>query len=65
MYIAETKERFAWHVEFINRTRSICTPVVMARTNCGFRVLDGNHRLAALFALNLENEISVSAWIGE
>jgi hypothetical protein len=52
-------------VAHIKRTRSLFTRIVLVRTGDSLRILDGNHRLAALFALGLQKDIPVESWLGE
>jgi len=47
------------------KTRKFNAPIVCIRTNEGFKVLDGTHRLSAAFLLKDEITIPLAAWIGE
>lgn len=62
--IAESKPRFLWHMAYIKGTGHLFAPVVLVRTQSGLRILDGNHRIAALFSLEQQDKIPVDAWIG-
>jgi hypothetical protein len=64
-YPVDSKARFAWHKEFIKKTGRLCAPIVVIRTIEGIRFLDGCHRLAAAFSLELHDSIPLDAWIGE
>lgn len=54
-----------WHEARALETRRLCTPITIARTNFGMKLLDGNHRIAALITTGLIHEIPIDAWIGE
>jgi hypothetical protein len=62
--ITNSKERFLWHKAYIERTGTLSAPIVMIRTGNSFRVLDGSHRMAALYSLRLHHSVAVDAWIG-
>jgi len=64
-YPKDSGTRLKWHKEFIKTARNFCTPIVLASSSDGLKLLDGHHRLAALFMLDLENTLEVDTWIGE
>lgn len=59
------RRNLLWHEEFTLKTGRLFAPVTIARTNRGMKLLDGNHRIAALMSLNLHKTIPIDAWIGE
>lgn len=63
--VERSKERFRWHVQFIERARCLCAPVIMVITNDGFRILDGVHRISALISIGLNIEVPIDAWLGD
>jgi len=62
--IPDCKERFGFHVGWVQRTGRLIAPIVIRFTVDGFLVLDGSHRLAALFSLN-RDDILIDAWMAE
>ena len=63
--VVDSKKRFLWHMEYIKRTRKLCTPIVIMRTeSSNFIILDGVHRMSALYALQLHQTVAVDAWTG-
>lgn len=62
--VRDSKMRFNGFVEFIKRTGSIPAPIIGINTDDGLRVLDGNHRLAALTYLGLRGQIQCITWVG-
>lgn len=62
--VSDSKIKFWGLIEYIKRTGVFPAPVVLVRTDGLFRILDGNHRIAALFALGLNNDFPCDAWIG-
>jgi hypothetical protein len=64
--VRKTKERFFGLVKYIERTKKFPAPIITIRTEFNnLRVLDGSHRLAALYALELDDKIPIDAWIGQ
>jgi len=63
-YPKKSRERLAWHKKHIETTRRFCTPITVAITSNGIKILDGHHRVAALFSLGLNDSLPVDAWIG-
>lgn len=49
---------------FIKSTGQLPSPPVTAITPNGVKIFDGNHRVAALFDLGLNNKIPVDTWHG-
>ena len=64
-YPKDSRHRLARNKQLIKTTGRFPAPVVFARTSHGMKLLDGHHRVAALFILELHNTIPVDAWIGE
>jgi hypothetical protein len=54
----------AWHKASILSTGRFCAPVTLARAVGGIKILDGNHRIAALLDLGVQCTVPVDAWIG-
>jgi hypothetical protein len=54
----------AWHKASILSAGSLCAPVTLALAPEGIKILDGNHRIAALLDLGVQGSIYVNAWIG-
>src|SRR6185369_1579068 len=53
-----------WHETHIKETRKLFAPVTIAFTPWGYKILDGSHRIAALFDLGLNDTAPVDAWVG-
>ncbi len=64
-YPKDSRQRLARNKQLIKTTGRFPAPVVFARTSSGMKLLDGHHRVAALFILGLHSTIPVDAWIGE
>lgn len=62
--VRDSKVRFFGFVEFIKRTRTIPAPIIGIKTDDGIRVIDGNHRLAALTHLDFRGSIRCRTWVG-
>lgn len=58
------RQSTAWHKSQILSAGSFCAPVTLALTSEGFKVLDGNHRIAALLDSGLTQTIPLEAWLG-
>ena len=50
--------------EFIQSAGRLYTPAVLVQEPQGYKIMDGNHRVAALFSLNASRQLHVDAWIG-
>ena len=50
--------------DFIERTGRLHTPVVLIKETFGYKIMDGNHRIAALFSLS-RPIWNFDAWIGK
>ncbi len=62
--VADTRNKLVRARNYIARTGQMPVPVILQRDPLGLRVLDGNHRLAAMASLpNAESGI-IDAWIG-
>lgn len=58
------RESFTRSQKFIKRTGRIHTPVVFIVDSGLYQIMDGNHRIAALFSIGL-NGLTIEAWIGD
>jgi hypothetical protein len=61
---APCRNSLLWHEADIQKTGKFRAPVTIAYTPFGLKILDGNHRVAALFPLGLMEIVQVDAWIG-
>ena len=57
-------ESFFRSREFIERTGRLYAPVILIKETFGYKVMDGNHRVAALFAVR-RNILAFDVWTGE
>jgi len=62
--ITNGRQRFFRPRAYIARTGRMPVPVILMQDFGGLRILDGNHRLAALASLRNANSIVVDCWIG-
>ena len=53
-----------WHEVDIQKAGKFRAPVTIAYTPLGLKILDGNHRIAALYTLGLVDTFKVDAWVG-
>jgi len=58
------RESFLGSLKFIQRTGRFYTPVVLITYDGLYQLMDGNHRIAALFSLGV-NGFPIDAWIGK
>lgn len=58
-----SKERFNACADYIKDTGTIPRPIVSLDLGKGYEVLDGSHRLAALFSVNPPNGYVIPSWI--
>lgn len=58
------RDSLLWHEKFITKTGRLSAPVTMVFTTEGFKILDGNHRIASLFTLGIIDTFKVDAWVG-
>lgn len=63
--VQNSKKRFRWHMEYIQRAGCLFAPIIMVVTFDGLRILDGTHRISALFSIYLNDEVPIDAWIGK
>lgn len=63
--IYRSKDRLVGHMRFIVNTGRLCAPIVAVGTIERLRILDGNHRIAALVSLGLNSKIPIEVWLGE
>lgn len=61
--VARTKERFRACASFIARHRAMPRPIILRDLGDSFALLDGNHRVAAMLAVGLQEAFHVPAWI--
>lgn len=59
-----SRESFAYHRSRLLSTQDFCAPVTLALTPVGFKVLDGNHRIAALLDSGVSEIVDLDAWVG-
>ena len=59
-----SRKSFAYHRSRVLSTHDFCAPVTLAATPVGFKVLDGNHRVAALLTSGLSQTVPLDAWVG-
>lgn len=62
--VHNSKSRFDGLVAFIQGTGRVPAPIIGINTGSGLRVLDGNHRLAALTHLKLRGMGHCRTWVG-
>ena len=62
--VLNSKSRFFGFVKFIQSTGNNPAPIIGINTDSGLRILDGNHRLAALTYLGLRGRVQWNTWIG-
>jgi hypothetical protein len=56
--------RFRRALDYIRAYRTLPRPVILIQNFFHYDLMDGNHRLAALMASGLANQVNVPAWIG-
>ena len=59
-----SRESLAYHSMRVLRTHDFCAPVTLAMTSDGLKVLDGNHRVAALLDMKMSKTVELDAWVG-
>ncbi len=64
-YSPSSREHLARLNLSILNTGKLNAPIVCIKTRNGYRVLDGCHRLAAAFSLDIRDSIPLDAWVGE
>jgi hypothetical protein len=62
--VADTKTKFFRAREYIAGTGRMPVPVILQYDMFGLRVLDGNHRVAAMASFPNTSECVVDCWIG-
>ncbi|MFA4918584.1 MAG: hypothetical protein WC581_04960 [Thermodesulfovibrionales bacterium] len=60
-----SRDSLAWHKKNIITTGRLSAPVAVAVTPLGIKILDGHHRITALFDLGVQGMVPIDAWIGE
>jgi hypothetical protein len=58
------KEIFFGLRQFIKRTGRLPAPVILVWQSGGYHIMDGNHRISALFSLGIQ-DLLIDAWIGK
>lgn len=59
-----SRKSFAYHRARVLSTHDFCAPVTLALTPVGLKVLDGNHRVAALLDSGVSEVVELDAWVG-
>lgn len=62
--VADTRNKFFRARDYIARTGRMPVPVILQTDALGLRILDGNHRLAAMASSNNASDGIIDAWIG-
>jgi hypothetical protein len=64
--VVNTKQKFFHARDYIARTGRMPKPVILMRDLFGgaLRILDGNHRLAAMSSVPNANDLVIDCWIG-
>lgn len=62
--VRDSKSRFFGFVELIKRTGTIPAPIIGINAEGGLRILDGNHRLAALKHIGIKGAFPCETWVG-
>ncbi len=62
--ITNGKRRFSDCLDYIHRTRKLPKTVVLMQSIQGYRILDGNHRLAAALSVKHNYDVRVPYWLG-
>jgi hypothetical protein len=62
--VTNSRDKFFSARDYIARTGQMPIPVVLQNDMPGLRILDGNHRLAAMASFTNANAGMVDAWIG-
>jgi len=58
------KQRLERNLAYIKRLRAMPSPVVFMNSHQGFRILDGNHRLAAALLVSRTIDTQIPYWLG-
>jgi hypothetical protein len=62
--IADSRVKFFSARAYIEKTGAFPVPVILQRDPLGLRILDGNHRLAAMASFPNANQGIVDCWVG-
>ena len=62
--IANTREKFFSARAYIQETGTMPVPVILQYDSEGFRILDGNHRLAAMTSFSNNDAGIIDCWVG-
>lgn len=63
--IADSRVKFFSARAYIEKTGTVPVPVILQRDPLGLRILDGNHRLAAMASFPNAEAGIVDCWLGE
>lgn len=55
---------FQRSLAYVNEHGNLHTPAVLLQEQGGLKIMDGNHRLAAIFSLPMSGTLCIDAWIG-
>jgi hypothetical protein len=58
------KASFLRSRSFIARTGRLHTPAILIKQPGGYQIMDGNHRISAMFTLNPSPLTMIDAWVG-
>ena len=50
---------------YVDSHKKLHTPAVLLQEPCGLKIMDGNHRIAAIFSLSTADTLFIDAWIGK
>lgn len=64
-HITNSRTRFDRAMEHIKGTGRLPARIVLVRTNGLFVILDGHHRVSALFSLNIQDKTPIDSWIAD
>lgn len=62
--VADTRNKLVRARNYIARTGQMPVPVILQRDQRGLRILDGNHRLAAMATVGNANGRIIDCWLG-
>ena len=61
--VENTNKRFWACVSFFRDNGTIPSPIVVTRLGDGFKIADGNHRLAAIIHVGVTPDFEIPAWL--
>ena len=59
------KQQVLRNYNFILENDELPSEPILGVTECGLKVFDGNHRIAAIYELGLESSMEFAAWVGQ